>query len=116
LRVKNTAYFDIAATLHQRTLGSLRRPLVGGYAPRTRPTSEPSLVLAAKIRVRRESTAPGHETGSASGSSAWAGGRLKANPHMGSQQEGRRSSSTSSKGKGLQAANLRSLQADQNTE
>jgi hypothetical protein len=31
LRVKNTAYFDIAADLlHQRTLGFLHGPLVGG--------------------------------------------------------------------------------------
>jgi hypothetical protein len=48
--VKNTAYFDIAATPHQRTLGFLHGPLVGGYAPTTRPTSDPSPVLAAKIR------------------------------------------------------------------
>src|SRR5215217_4005446 len=47
LRVKNTAYFDIAATLQQCILGSLRRPLAEGYALRPRPTSEPSLVLAA---------------------------------------------------------------------
>src|SRR5215216_2326906 len=43
LRVKNTASFDIAATLHQRTLGSLHGPLVEGYVPRTRPTSEKAI-------------------------------------------------------------------------
>jgi hypothetical protein len=39
LRVKNTAYFDIAAIASTNGhLGSLHRPLVGGYAPNTRPT------------------------------------------------------------------------------
>jgi hypothetical protein len=42
LRVKNTAYLDIAATPPPTHLGILRRPLAGGDAPRTRPTSEPS--------------------------------------------------------------------------
>jgi hypothetical protein len=51
LRVKNTAYFDIAAIPSTNGhLGFLHRPLVGGYAPTTRPTSEPIPVLAAKIR------------------------------------------------------------------
>src|SRR5215218_7752532 len=37
LRVKNTAYFDIAPPTHR---GNLHRPLPEGYAPTTRPTSE----------------------------------------------------------------------------
>jgi hypothetical protein len=37
LRVKNTAYFDIAAIPSTNGhLGFLHRPLVGGYAPTTR--------------------------------------------------------------------------------
>jgi hypothetical protein len=38
-------------------LGFLYRPLAGGYAPTTRPTSEPSPVLAAKLPVRKDSAA-----------------------------------------------------------
>src|SRR4029453_9909852 len=37
--------------LHQRTLGFLHGPLVGGYAPTTRPTRDQRPVLAAKIRI-----------------------------------------------------------------
>jgi hypothetical protein len=43
-------FVGLQATLHQRTLGFLYGPLVGGCAPTTRPTSDPSPVLAAKIR------------------------------------------------------------------
>jgi hypothetical protein len=42
--------FPLLQDAPQRTLGSLRRPLTEGYAARTRPTSEPSPVLPAKIR------------------------------------------------------------------
>jgi hypothetical protein len=73
LRVKNTAYFDIAATPPPTDTWIPAGPLVGGYAPTTRPTSEqgdrplagegttrageqasePGPVLAAKVRFGR---------------------------------------------------------------
>jgi hypothetical protein len=88
LRVKNTAYFDIAATSTSALWGSLRRPLAEGYAPRTRPTNEPSPVLACQDPVPRSSMAQGDELGSPSGPSACAGGRWQGDPQMESLQEG----------------------------
>jgi hypothetical protein len=50
LRVKNTAYFDIAATPPPTHLGILRRPLAEGYAPTTRPTSQRDRSAALPVR------------------------------------------------------------------
>jgi hypothetical protein len=52
LRVKNTAYFDIAHPPPTDTWIPAG-PLVGGYAPTTRPTSDPSPVLAENVRSRQ---------------------------------------------------------------
>jgi hypothetical protein len=74
LRVKNTAYFDIAAPLHYRVLGdaciarslkAMRPPLDGQASKTNRPfagegtarggqASEPARALAAKTQVRTQ--------------------------------------------------------------
>jgi hypothetical protein len=87
LRVKNTAYFDIAAippptdtwdSCIARLLEAMRPPLdrQGTRARCWLPRSGSA-----------GSTAPGHEPGSPSGSLACAGARCKANPQVESLQE-----------------------------
>jgi hypothetical protein len=53
LRVKNTAYFDIAATLHQRTLGSFASPARCRLCAQDSTDKRAELMLAADVRSRR---------------------------------------------------------------
>src|SRR6266542_2371224 len=69
LRVKNTAYFDIAPTPStSASLGSPNRPLAGGYSPKTRPTSQQGQAAAMPARemARVGEASPGRP-GSTSG-------------------------------------------------
>jgi hypothetical protein len=105
LRVKNTAYFDIAATASTNGhLGFLHGPLVGGYAPTTRPTSQPSPVLAAKIRFgayqRLRDTNQGHPAG------------LRPARTVGHGEPANGVAAGKADGRAFQAANVRSPQAD----
>jgi hypothetical protein len=74
--VKNTAYFDIAAyPFHRRVPGILHRPLAGGYAPRTRRTSQQgqSAAMPARGTTRWASTQASRRDGQVGAVPGWPG-------------------------------------------